>query len=187
MDSGSPGVSGSVTVEQAPWFSYAQGDYAGACSGFDALLAADAADVDALRGKAWCTLKQLQGAAAVTAFEALLAVDSTVTDGWVGLSAAFSLTGDHLDAANAAQSALDLDASYSSDHDDLDAEDVRLALARALVLGGDFIGSERALDELSTSHGLNMHNPESWAVGTDSWDSYQLAALAYLQSYQESM
>ncbi len=187
IDSGSPGVSGSVTVDQTPWLIYAQGDYAGACSGFDALLAADAADVDALRGKAWCTLKQLQGAAAVTAFQALLAVDSTVADGWVGLSAAFSLTGDHLDAADAAQSALDLDASYSSDHDGLDAEDVRVALARALVLGGDLIGSERALDELSTSHGLNMHDPESWAFGTESWDSYQVAALAYLQSYQESM
>ncbi|HIE68926.1 MAG TPA: hypothetical protein EYP98_01515 [Planctomycetes bacterium] len=66
-------------------------------------------------------------------------------------------------------------------------EDVRVALARALVLGGDFIGAERALNELSTSHGLNMHDLETWAVGTSSWDSYQLAALAYLQSYQESM
>lgn len=187
IDPGTPQTSAQVTVGPPPWISYAQGDYAGACSGFDALLAVDAADADALLGKAWCTLKQLQGAAAVTAFQALLAVDSTVTDGWVGLSAAFSLTGDHLDAANAAQSALDLDASYSSVHDDLDAEDVRLALARALVLGGDFIGAERALNELSTSHGLNMHDLETWAVGTASWDSYQLAALAYLQSYQESM
>ncbi len=186
-DDGPVGISAPVTLGHSSWASYSAGDFAGACTDFDAQLAADPADTDALNGKGWCTLKQLLGADAVSAFQALQAVDATIADGWVGMSAAQSLTGEHLAAADAAEAALTLDPNYASTHDDLDATDVKIARARALVLGGDFINAERALGAISSTHGLSLHDATSWVVGVDTWGSYQLAALAWLKSYQESL
>lgn len=169
---------GSTATEA--WSLYAAGDYEAACAAFLAVSSVEGVSADLYDGLGWCNLKQHLYAPAESYFDLALSLDPTHGDAQAGRAAARSLQGDFADAAEDEAALLDAAPAWTSGHEDLDAHDLRRALARDLLFAGERVAADKVLVAMGGGYSLNPHDPASWVVGGSSYSSFERAALAWL-------
>jgi hypothetical protein len=164
------------------WDLYDAGDYAGACSSF-LIEASETGIDDALAvGLGWCNLRQAEGMLASSWFEMAVAINEDNLDGWVGLASASMLVKDFDLADHAIEQALLGDSGYTCDFEDIDADSLLTTQVLMLLFERDMSGASIALSELDPTHQLLPLDSTSWIVDSVSYDSFQRAVIAKLNS-----
>ena len=164
------------------WDLYTAGDYPGACSSF--LNEASESEItDALAvGLGWCNLRQAQGMLASSWFEMAVAINEDNLDGWVGLASASMLLKDFALAGHAIEQTLLGDSGYTCDFEAIDANSLLTTQILMLLFERDMSGASIALSELDPTHQLVPLDSTSWIVDSVSYDSFQRAMIAKLNS-----
>ena len=100
-----------------------------------------------------------------------------------GLEAISLATEEYTTAIGYAESILNIDPDWTFEHDNtIDFKDVWYIVAIAYFHEGDFAEVEAAILKIDSSYSIDENDSATWIVGTNSYNSFQEAVAAYLQS-----
>ncbi len=174
-----------ATVDDG-WRKFESGDYAGAISIFNEVLAEDSEENDARNGLGWAFAYSGELGSAKEQFETAIGRDSDLVDSRAGLSAVLLARGDTDGAITHASEALDLGDAWSFAHaTGVDQLDLHLILAQAYFRrGGDDLAMAQAeADILDPSNDLDPAESSTW----NGQPTYAAALLKLIQEIEESV
>ena len=165
------------------WVNFEAGDYSTAISEFNSAIAKDASAFEAYSGIGWSQIRLDQIVDAETNFLTALNGNYAGKELLAGLAAISLANEEYAAAIGYAESILNIDPDWVFEHDNtVDFKDVWLLVATAYFHEGDFAEVEAAILKIDSTYSINGNNSATWIVGTNSYNSYQEAVAAYLQS-----
>lgn len=163
------------------WAAFRQGDYEQAEAHFLAALEVDSTLAEAHSGLGWSRGFDGRFDEAVASFERAVILDTNDPDAAGGLAAAALASGDTEGAVTGAEIALAVDPGWVFPHrSGVDFEDLRLIIAQARSLDGEYADAQDQVDLLDPENGLDPGRPATWVVADVAYGSYREALLAEL-------
>jgi tetratricopeptide (TPR) repeat protein len=142
------------------WKEYVAGNYEDAIAKYEEALEEDPASGEAYNGIGWARARLGQLVGSMDSFKKAVTKDPGNADAHAGLAGAYLADGDYERAIASAKLVLSLEPEYVSDHDDIQAADIRVLLAQCYYNVGDYAAAEAQIDVLGgAGKGLNAASP----------------------------
>ena len=165
------------------WIYFETGEYLNAIDDFNSALTKDASASEAYSGIGWSRIRLDMIDDARASFLTALDGNYAGKELLAGLAAISLANEEYAAAIGYAESILNIDPDWIFEHDNtVDYKDVWLVVAIAYFHEGDFIEVEAAILKIDSSYSIDENDSATWVVGTNSYNSYQEAVAAYLQS-----
>ena len=165
------------------WVNFETGEYLKAIEDFNSAIAIDASAFEAYSGIGWSQIRLDQIDDAETNYLTALNGNYAGKETLAGLAAISLAKGKYTAAIGYAESILNIDPDWIFEHDNtVDYKDVWYVVAIAYFHEGDFTEVEAAILKIDSSYSIDENDSATWNVGTNSYNSYQEALAAYLQS-----
>lgn len=167
------------------WDAFAQGDYALAETHFLAALDVDSTLAEAHTGLGWSRGYDGRMDEAAASFERAVILDTNDPDAAGGLAAVSLVSGNTAGAVSSAELALAIDPGWAFAHRaGVDFEDLRLIIAQARSLDGEYADAQDQIDLLDPENGLDPATPATWVVADVAYETYAEALLAELEEIE---
>ena len=142
------------------WKEYSAGNYADAIIKYQTALEMEASNAEAHNGIAWSEARQGRIEESIDEFKKAIALDNSNVDAHAGLAGAYLAVGDYKSAIKLGKSALSLAPDYTSHHDNITSEDIRILLAECYYNTGNYPDAKAQVDLLGgTDANLNPLSP----------------------------
>ena len=165
------------------WVKFEAGEFSSAVSDFNSALSKDASAFEAYSGIGWSQIRLDQIDDAETNYMTALNGNYAGKELLAGLAAISLVNEEYTTAIGYAESFLNIDPDWVFEHDNtIDFKDVWFVVAIAYFHEGDFAEVELAILKIDGTYSINEDDSTTWIVGTNSYNSYQEAVAAYLQS-----
>ena len=165
------------------WVNFEIGEYLNAIEDFNSAIAKDASAFEAYSGIGWSQIRLDQIDDAEANYLTALNGNYAGKELLAGLAAISLATEEYTTAIGYAESILNIDPDWVFEHDNtIDFKDVWFVVAIAYFHEGDFAEVEAAILKIDSTYSINENDSTTWIVGTNSYNSYQEAVAAYLQS-----
>ena len=165
------------------WVNFEIGEYLKAIEDFNSAISKDASAAEAYSGIGWSRIRLDMIDAAQTGFLTALDGNYAGKETLAGLAAISLAKEKYTVAIGYAESILNIDPDWIFEHDNtIDFKDVWYIVAIAYFHEGDFAEVEAAILKIDSSYSIDENDSATWIVGTNSYNSFQEAVAAYLQS-----
>ena len=165
------------------WVNFEIGEYLIAIEDFNSAISKDASASEAYSGIGWSRIRLDMIDEAQIGFLTALDGNYAGKETLAGLAAISLVTEEYTTAIGFAESILNIDPDWIFEHDNsIDYKDVWLIVATAYFHEGNFAEVEAAILKIDSSYSIDQNNSATWIAGTNSYNSYQEAVAAYLQS-----
>jgi len=141
------------------WEEYVAGNYEDAVAKFQEARGKDPDNAEAYNGIGWAQAKLGRIKDSIDSFEVAVAKNPSSADAHAGSAGAYLANGDYEKAIASAKLVLSLDPKYSSHHDDLKANDIRVLLAECYYNTGDYDAAKNQIDLLNYGKALDPNSP----------------------------
>ena len=182
-DNGSEPEATAGELINSGWLKFEAGEYSSAVSDFNSAITKDASAFEAYSGIGWSQIRLDQIDDAETNYLTALNGNYAGKELLAGLAAISLANEEYTTAIGFAESILNIDPDWIFEHDNtVDYKDVWYVVAIAYFHEGDFTEVEAAILKIDSSYSIDENDSATWNVGTNSYNSYQEAVAAYLQS-----
>ena len=179
---GEPEVTAGELINSG-WIYFETGKYLNAIEDFNSALTKDASVFEAYSGIGWSQIRLDQIDDAEVNYQTALNGNYAGKEVLAGLAAISLANEEYTAAIGYAESILNIDPDWVFEHDNfIDYRDVWFVVAIAYFHEGDFAEVELAILKIDSSYSIDENDSATWIVGTNSYNSYQEAVAAYLQS-----
>lgn len=182
-DNGGEPIGSAEELITSGWVKFEAGNYTLAVTDFNSAIAKDASAFEAYSGIGWSQIRLDQIDEAETNFLTALNGNYAGKELLAALAAISLVTEEYTTAIGYAESILNIDPDWLFEHDNsIDFKDVWFVVAIAYFHEGDFAEVEKAILKIDSAYSISENDSDTWVVGTNSYNSYQEAVAAYLQT-----